>query len=56
MAALNAQEQVREFNGSNNTWFCAEWMKNGFHEDGLSSAVDVVRAIRGDIQVPLAAE
>jgi predicted NAD/FAD-binding protein len=56
MAALDAQDQVRRFNGTNNTWFCGAWMKNGFHEDGLSSAVDVVRAIRGEARVSLAAE
>lgn len=56
MEALGAQEQVRGFNGTNNTWFCGAWMKNGFHEDGLSSAVDVVRAIRGEAKVSLAAE
>ncbi|MEM8591062.1 MAG: FAD-dependent oxidoreductase [Pseudomonadota bacterium] len=44
-AALRAQEEVRRFNGTNNTWFCGAWMKNGFHEDGISSAVDVVEAI-----------
>ena len=55
-AALAAQEQVRGFNGTNNTWFCGAWMKHGFHEDGLSSAVDVVRGIEGKARVPLAAE
>jgi predicted NAD/FAD-binding protein len=46
LAALAAQKQVAGFNGAHNTWFCGAWMKNGFHEDGLSSAVDVVRALR----------
>jgi predicted NAD/FAD-binding protein len=46
LAALAAQKQVAAFNGARNTWFCGAWMKNGFHEDGLSSAVDVVRALR----------
>ncbi|WP_299727665.1 FAD-dependent oxidoreductase [uncultured Tateyamaria sp.] len=45
LAALAAQETVRAMNGANNTWFCGAWMRHGFHEDGLSSAVDVVRAI-----------
>lgn len=54
--ALEAQQQVRDFNGSNNTWFCGAWMKHGFHEDGLSSAVDVVRGIQGETRVSLAAE
>ena len=45
LAALAAQDTVRAMNGSNNTWFCGAWMRHGFHEDGLASAVDAVRAI-----------
>ena len=46
LAALEAQGLVADMNGTANTWFCGAWMKNGFHEDGLSSAIDVVHAIR----------
>ncbi len=46
LAALDAQKDVAAFNGARNTWYCGAWMKNGFHEDGLSSAVDVVRSLR----------
>lgn len=42
LEAWAAQKRVAEANGTNNTWFCGAWMKNGFHEDGLSSAVDTV--------------
>lgn len=45
VAALAAQGTVRAINGQRQTWFCGAWMKNGFHEDGLSSAVDVADAI-----------
>lgn len=45
IAALNAQKQIAAMNGTNRTWFCGAWMKNGFHEDGLSSAVDVADAL-----------
>ncbi len=45
LAALNAQKVIREMNGTNNTWFCGAWMRNGFHEDGFASAVDVVDAM-----------
>ncbi len=45
LAALAAQKSIAAMNGANNTWFCGAWMKNGFHEDGLSSALDVVRGI-----------
>jgi len=36
VAAINAQRQIAAMNGTNGTWFCGAWMKNGFHEDGLS--------------------
>ena len=56
LGALRAQKDVATFNGANNTWFCGAWMKNGFHEDGLSSAVDVVRALRSAELTAIAAE
>ena len=56
LAALAAQEDVRAFNGQRNTWFCGAWMRHGFHEDGLASAVDVVRGIQGQSAFALAAE
>ncbi|MCF1710550.1 FAD-dependent oxidoreductase [Tabrizicola sp. J26] len=43
---LAAQQSLREMNGSRGTWFCGAWMRNGFHEDGCASAVDVVEAMR----------
>ncbi|MFN3641313.1 MAG: NAD(P)/FAD-dependent oxidoreductase [Gemmobacter sp.] len=45
VGTLAAQAAVRGFNGARNTWFCGAWMKNGFHEDGFASAVDVVEAM-----------
>jgi len=56
LAAWAAQDQVRAFNGTNSTWFCGAWMKNGFHEDGLSSAVDVVNGITRVASMGIAAE
>ncbi|MFC7705741.1 NAD(P)/FAD-dependent oxidoreductase [Plastorhodobacter daqingensis] len=43
--ALRAQQELRGMNGKAGTWFCGAWMKNGFHEDGLSSALDVAAAL-----------
>lgn len=43
VAALAAQDTIRRFNGTGSTWFCGAWMRNGFHEDGFQSAVDVVQ-------------
>jgi hypothetical protein len=45
-AALAAQDRLRAMNGARSTWFCGAWMRNGFHEDGFASAVDVVEAMR----------
>ncbi|MDW3224116.1 MAG: FAD-dependent oxidoreductase [Paracoccaceae bacterium] len=56
LPALDAQKTIKSFNGTRNTWFCGAWMKNGFHEDGLSSAVDVVQAMRSVEQDRVAAE
>jgi predicted NAD/FAD-binding protein len=44
-SAIAAQSTIRAMNGGRNTWFCGAWMKNGFHEDGFASAVDVVNAM-----------
>ena len=51
LGALAAQAQIRASNGSRNTWFCGAWMRNGFHEDGFASAVDVVTVMRERVLV-----
>ena len=56
LQALAAQEAAAAMNGSNRTWFCGAWMKNGFHEDGLSSALDVVHALNAVEHLDVAAE
>lgn len=40
-----AQQRRSEINGIRNSWFCGAYWYNGFHEDGVRSALDVVRAI-----------
>ena len=55
-AALSAQSKAVAMNGSNRTWFCGAWMKNGFHEDGLSSAMDVVSGLNAQERLEQAAE
>jgi uncharacterized protein len=45
VAAFAAQDRLRAMNGTKGTWFCGAWMRNGFHEDGFASAVDVVQAM-----------
>ncbi len=56
LEALAAQEAAAAMNGSNRTWFCGAWMKNGFHEDGLASAFDVVHALNAVERLDMAAE
>ena len=56
LAALQAQQYIAAQNGKNHTWFCGAWMKNGFHEDGLSSALDVATAIEEQTALRVAAE
>lgn len=55
-AAHEAQGKLAASNGTNRTWMCGAWMKNGFHEDGISSAIDVVEAIGGQQAIAVAAE
>lgn len=42
-AALEAQPRLQAIQGRRNTWYCGAYMRNGFHEDGYSSAVDVAQ-------------
>ncbi|KPQ07294.1 MAG: putative NAD/FAD-binding protein [Rhodobacteraceae bacterium HLUCCA12] len=50
LAAFAAQDRIRDFNGARSTWYCGAWMRNGFHEDGFASAVDVVQALSARTQ------
>ncbi|MEW2912618.1 FAD-dependent oxidoreductase [Leisingera sp. JC11] len=42
-AALHAQRQIRAIQGQNNTWFAGAYNRHGFHEDGIASAMRIVR-------------
>ncbi|HEX4302073.1 MAG TPA: FAD-dependent oxidoreductase [Rhizomicrobium sp.] len=43
--AVAAQGEVQAMQGACNTWFCGAHLRNGFHEDGLASAVHVARLL-----------
>jgi predicted NAD/FAD-binding protein len=43
---IQAQERLAQINGSRNTWFCGAWCRNGFHEDGVVSALAVVDGLK----------
>jgi predicted NAD/FAD-binding protein len=42
---LRAQLRWDEINGSNRTWFCGAYWRNGFHEDGVVSGLRVAHAL-----------
>lgn len=43
--AMAAQKSWELINGSNKTWFCGAYWFNGFHEDGVNSAIRVAAAL-----------
>jgi predicted NAD/FAD-binding protein len=42
--AVAAQAEIASIQGQRGLWFCGAWQRNGFHEDGLWSAVRVGEA------------
>ncbi len=44
-AAVRAQGQRDEINGTRRTWFTGAYWGSGFHEDGVRSAVETCRAM-----------
>lgn len=46
LQSVRAQERKQEVSGLNNTWYCGAYWHNGFHEDGVRSALDVVTQIQ----------
>ncbi len=44
-AAMQAQTKWENINGINRTWFCGAYWFNGFHEDGVNSALRVAQAL-----------
>ena len=43
--AIEAQPRIPEIQGKRGLWFCGAYQRYGFHEDGLLSAVNVVKAM-----------
>jgi predicted NAD/FAD-binding protein len=44
-AAVRAQQRLGEIQGRTGLWFCGAWTRYGFHEDGLTSGLNVVQAL-----------
>ena len=47
--AIKAQARLDEVQGKDGLWFCGAYQRYGFHEDGLLSAVNVVKKMGGRI-------
>lgn len=44
-----AQQRIDEIQGNNKYWFCGAYQRYGFHEDGLMSAMKMVKKMGVDI-------
>ncbi|CAM2919618.1 NAD(P)/FAD-dependent oxidoreductase [Vibrio neptunius] len=44
--SMQAQQRRKEINGQDKVWFCGAYWYNGFHEDGVRSALDIVSELK----------
>jgi predicted NAD/FAD-binding protein len=44
--SIASQKRKQDISGVNNTWYCGAYWHNGFHEDGVKSALDVVTRLK----------
>jgi predicted NAD/FAD-binding protein len=47
-ASVAAQARHREIDGAHATYYCGAWLRNGFHEDGVASALAAIAHFRDD--------
>jgi uncharacterized protein len=45
---MTAQMNHRAIDGTRRTYYCGAWWRNGFHEDGMVSALDAIRHFESD--------
>lgn len=50
-AALEAQARIRAIQGQNRTWFAGAYNRHGFHEDGIASAMRIVRMMNQPLEM-----
>ena len=43
---LKLKNRINVIQGKRKTYFCGAWLGNGFHEDGIKSALNIVKKIR----------
>lgn len=48
LGGIAAQQRWQEINGPLNTWYCGAYWHNGFHEDGVVSALRVANNLKLD--------
>lgn len=48
-SAIKAQKSMQKINGQNNTWYCGAYWRNGFHEDGVWSAIQSVNQFNSTV-------
>lgn len=48
--AVAAQKQHAEINGAYRTYYCGAYWRNGFHEDGVVSALNAIEHFKDNIQ------
>jgi predicted NAD/FAD-binding protein len=44
-AAMRAQQKLSSIQGQKRTWFCGAWCGHGFHEDGLTSGLEIAESL-----------
>ena len=40
--AIEGAQELEKLQGKNNTWFCGAYLRYGFHEDGIASAINLL--------------
>ncbi len=48
LSSVAAQARQRELNGAHRTYYCGAWWSNGFHEDGVVSALQALAHFERD--------
>ena len=41
--SINSKKILNDIQGHKNTWHCGAWSGNGFHEDGISSSIELAK-------------